>query len=223
MKNAGLVFLATASAMNAATVQAAVTISSSPTSNMTCSAGVCSPTAASAVLNAGDLEGLLASRNVKVTTTGWGVQASDIRVAAPLTWSSTTTLSLDAHKSIAVGRPVTVSGSGSVSLVTNDGGSGGDFSVGDKGRVTFKNLSSALTINGAAYALVRSVSELAAAIAANPSGNFALAKNYDATPDATSATPPVPTVFSGAFNGLGNSILNLTINDPAENAYVGLF
>ncbi len=223
MKNTGLVFLATAFALNAPTAQAAVTISSSPTSNMTCSADICSPTAADAVLNAGDLEGLLASGSVKVTTTGSGVQASDVRITAPFTWAGATTLSLDAYKSISVSRPVTVSGSGGVSLVTNDGGSGGDFSVEEKGRVTFKNLSSALTINGATYALVRSVSQLAAAIVANPSGNFALAKSYDASRNGTYATPPVPTVLSGAFNGLGNTISNLTINDPTENAYVGLF
>ncbi len=223
MKNTGLVLLATASAFNAATAQAAVTISSGPTSNMTCSAGVCTPTAADAVLNAGDLEGLLASGNLKVTTTGARVQANDIRIAAPIAWSSATTLSLDAYKSIAIGKPVTVSGSGGVSLVTNDGGTSGEFSVSGKGRVTFQTLSGTLTINGAAYALVRNVTELAAAIAANPSGNFALAKNCDASRDGTYATPPVPTVFNGAFNGLGNTISNLTINDPTENAYVGVF
>lgn len=223
MKHTGAGLLAAAFALNVASAQPAVTISSSPSLNMTCSAGICAPTSDNAVLNAGDLENLLASGNVKVTTTGPGVQASEIRTTAPFTWSSASILSLDAYKSIAIGRPVIVSGSGGVSLLTNDGGSGGDFSVADKGRVTFKNLSSALTINGSTYALIRSVSQLAAAIAANPSGKFALAKSHDASGDGTYATPPVPTVFSGAFNGLGNTIANLTINDPTENAYVGFF
>src|ERR1700722_10279545 len=50
--------------------KADVLISSAPTSNMSCSAGVCVPTASDAVLNATDLENLLAAGNIKVTTTG---------------------------------------------------------------------------------------------------------------------------------------------------------
>ena len=45
---------------------AAVTISSAATSNMSCTSGVCSPTAANAVLNVGDLTTMLASGNVTV-------------------------------------------------------------------------------------------------------------------------------------------------------------
>jgi hypothetical protein len=80
-----------------------------------------------------------------------------------------------------------------------------------------------LTVNGTPYVLVNSVATLASAIAANPSGAFALANNYNAKKDGTYATPPIPTAFSGPFNGLGNTISNLSINDPTENAYVGLF
>jgi hypothetical protein len=64
-----------------------VTISSDQTQNMSCSAGVCMPTATSAVLNVGDLATLLASGNVEVTTTGSGVEANNIGVEAPLTWA----------------------------------------------------------------------------------------------------------------------------------------
>ncbi len=82
---------------------------------------------------------MLASGNAKVTTTGSGVQADNIRADAALGWPGAATLALDAYKSIAINRPVTVSGSGGVSLVTNDGGSGGVFWCGDKGRISFKN------------------------------------------------------------------------------------
>jgi hypothetical protein len=77
----------TAALVCAGTVSdAAVTISSDATQDMVCSAGVCSPTATDAVLNVSDLENLLASGGVSVTTTGSGVQAGDIEVAAALSW-----------------------------------------------------------------------------------------------------------------------------------------
>jgi hypothetical protein len=61
---------------------------------MTCAAGVCSPTAADAMLNTGDLESLLASRNVEVTITGSGVPADDIRIDALVSWPSANVLTL---------------------------------------------------------------------------------------------------------------------------------
>ncbi|HLY04662.1 MAG TPA: hypothetical protein VKR31_02840, partial [Rhizomicrobium sp.] len=99
------------------------------------------PTTAEAILNVHDLEAMLASGRVKITTTGPGVQARNIRVDAPFQWSAATTLTLDAFRSIEVNRKVTVAGGGGVSLTTNDGGSGGDFTCNDKGRLQFSNLS----------------------------------------------------------------------------------
>jgi hypothetical protein len=203
--------------------QADVTISGAATANMSCAGGVCVPTAVDAVLNVNELESLLAAGNVEVTTTGYGVQAKDIHVAAALGWSNTSTLALDAYKTVAVERPVTVRGEGGLSVKTNDGGTGGEFWCGSKGRVTFKNFAGTLAINGTAYTLVSSIATLAAAISANPSGAFALANSYDASGDGTYAASPVSTVFSGKFDGLGNTISNLTINDPTDNDLVGLF
>ncbi|HEY3778114.1 MAG TPA: hypothetical protein VGL35_08640 [Rhizomicrobium sp.] len=208
---------------SAAPAAAAVTISTAATQNVSCAAGVCTPTAANVVLNANDLETMLASGNAEVTTTGTGVQANDIRIAARVSWSGTSTLSLDAFKSVAVERPVTVEGTGGVSVRTNDGGNGGDFACENAGRLTFKSGSSALTINGTSYRLLSNIATLASAIDANPSGAFALAGSYDASRDGTYATPPVPTVFTGSFEGLGNAISNLTINDPTDDSFVGLF
>jgi hypothetical protein len=89
---------------------AQVVISSEATRNMTCSGGVCAPTAAEAVLNVTALQNLLASGKVVVTTTGSGVQADDIEIKARLSWSSTSMLALDAYDSIAIGKPVSVAG-----------------------------------------------------------------------------------------------------------------
>ncbi len=49
---------------------------------------------------------------------------------------------------------MSVTGTGGVSLVTDDGGTGGRSPFGAKGNVNFSNLTSSLTINGAAYTLV---------------------------------------------------------------------
>src|SRR5579862_5688471 len=63
------------------TSRATVTISANLTHNMTCSNGMCAPTAADAILNISDLDNQLALGSVTVTTTGaGGVQASDINV-----------------------------------------------------------------------------------------------------------------------------------------------
>jgi hypothetical protein len=203
--------------------QAEVTVSSAATKNMTCANGLCAPTAKGAVLNAGDLETLLASGNVEVTTTGSGVQADDIRIDAPLGWSATSTLALDAYESIWVGKPVAVSGEGGLAVTTNDGGSGGTFSFAPKGNVTFANPSSALAIDGTSYTLVTTLPALASAIAANPSGAYALANSYDAEQDSTYTAAPVATTFMGAFEGLGNTISHLKIAGAAPAMNLGLF
>ena len=172
------------------------------------------------MLNVSDLKSMLASGNVTVTTTGTGVQADNIDVSASLIWSSQSVLTLDAYQSIGIGRPVYVTGAGGLSLITNDGGGGGSFAVTGKGSVLFQDLSSPLTINKTAYTLTNSISSLATAIAANPSGAFALANNYDASADGTYTESPIQTTFTGAFEGLGNTISHLSING---SGYIGLF
>jgi hypothetical protein len=216
------VILVPASLALAAAAHADVVISAAATANMSCSGGVCAPTAKNAVLNVGDLENLLSSGNVEVTTTGSGIQAGDIQIDAPLTWSSTGALALDAYQSVLVERLLSVTGQGGLSITTNDGGSEGYFGFLKKGHVTFSNLSGALTINGSAYALAGDIATLAADIAANSTNNYALARDYDAGKDGTYSTSPIPTEFAGSFEGLGNTISNLSINDSAYEG-VGLF
>ena len=202
--------------------RADVTISTGATQNMTCSGGICAPTASSAVLNVNDLENLLASGSVEVTTTGSGVQANNLDVTAALSWSTSNALTLDAYQSISIDAGVSVTGLSGLTLTTNDGGTNGTLSFGDSGNVSFANLSSALTINGAPFTLVGSIKTLADAIAANPNGDYALANSYDASADGTYTTDPVGTTLGGILEGLGNSIENLLVND-ATDANVGFF
>src|SRR5437868_10812070 len=129
----------------AASARAEVVISSDPTSNMSCSGGVCAPTAKDAVLNVTDLENLLASGNATVTTTGSGVQAKDIKIKAGFGWSSTSTLSLDAYRSISVSEAITISGLGGLVLATNDGVRRGSLVFDKRGNATCADLASTLT------------------------------------------------------------------------------
>ena len=86
---------------------------------MSCDAGVCSPTASNAVLNVNDLTDMLASGDVKVTT---GSGATNIVVKDALGWTSTSRLTLDAIQSVEIDKPVMVTGTGAVTITTNDGG-----------------------------------------------------------------------------------------------------
>jgi hypothetical protein len=206
-------------ALLATSARAEVAVSAQPTQNMSCSNGVCAPTAKSAILNLGDLETLLASGNVTVTTTGAGVQAGDIHVSSALAWSSLNVLSLEAHRSIAINAAVSITGQSGLTL---DTGKKGALSFGKKGNVTFANLASQLAINGSAYRLVGDITTLASDIASNPGGDFALAASYDAGPDGTYTSCPIPTEFTGTLAGLGNTISNLSI-EGATNINGGLF
>ena len=206
--------------LSSAAAQADVEISSKPTANMSCNAGVCTATAQVAVLNVGDLQTMLASGDVTVKT---GSIARDIDIDQPLTWSSTSRLTLDAQHSVTVRKAVTVTGAGALTVTTNDGRRTGKFSIKSLGSIQFWDLSSSLVIDGNSYVLVADIKTLAANIAGNPSGFFALAKPYDASLDGVYSSSPVPTVLTGTFDGLGNAISNLTIRSHTRYGYSGLF
>ena len=197
--------------------EAALAISSAATKNVNCVSGVCTATAKNAVLNAGSLQTMLGSGSVTVAT---GSKAVDIAVYASFSWTSASTLTLDSYHSITINQPVSSTGTGGLTIKTNDGGSGGTFSFGPKGNVSLWSLSDALTINGNVYTLVGNIATLASDIAANPSGYYALAQSYNAGVDRTYSSDPVPTTFSGTFEGLGNTISNLSMSG---NNVTGMF
>jgi filamentous hemagglutinin family protein len=191
----------------------------------------------------------LATTSVTLQTTasgasGPGVQspgAGDIVVDAPISWSSANGLTLDAYHSIAINSPIIATGAGKVTLTTNDGGSGGDYGFAPGASLSFTGApggGQALTINGQAYTLVYSQSDLTN-INSNLAGFYALAAPLDlsgttfaAAPIANSSGPAAG--FTGVFTGLGNTIYNLTVVDTtpvletlpagyAINGAVGLF
>jgi filamentous hemagglutinin family protein len=197
-----------------------VTISSGATSNGAISSGVFTPSGDNSNLNAGNLETALGNTSVTVTTGNTGTQTGDITVLASITWSANT-LTLDAYHSIYIDAPLTATGTAGLALFTNDGGtSGGYFFNG--GNVTFASTSEALSINGHAYTLANNIAGLASDISTNASGYYALANNYNALADGTYTSAPITTVLNGTFEGLGNTISNLSISSNGSSEYVGL-
>jgi hypothetical protein len=187
------------------------------------------------------LSGLGSSLAVQTTTT-----AAPITIAQPITLSGTNALILSAAGALRFNAPVTVTGAGTVSLAySTTTAQNLGFGIGDG--LTFTGTNSngtaqgTLSINGTGYTLVNSMSELDAIDATSAvngsgvtmygsglGGAYALATPVNASgttyttalvgtnSDGTSATQ-----FSGAFEGLGNTITGLTINSAANN--VGLF
>jgi len=200
-----------------APARADLVVSKAPTSNVSCVAGVCTATAAKAVLNAGDLAAMLASGDVTLES---GALAKGINIHAGLSWASASRLTLEAKRAVSVTQPVIVEGPGGLTISANSG-----YGITGKGRVEFKDLSSSLIIDGQSYTLVNSVAGLAAVVAADFHANVALAQSYDAGPDKTYRKPPVPTVFNGNFEGLGNSVshLKLEARGTRSTDAIGLF
>jgi hypothetical protein len=150
--------------------------------------------------------------------------APDIGIVDPLAWASTHRLTLDAYESIHVRAPVAVEGTSGLTLITNHGGSGGDynFNSATSGAIAFWDTASSLVINGKSYKLVSDIKTLASVIAAHPSRNLALSGDYDASPH-TYRDPPVPTIFAGTFEGLGHTISNLSIKTGVTRPQTGFF
>jgi hypothetical protein len=204
----------------ASPAHASVEISTAATSNMSCSGGVCSPTAKKAVLNVNDLTTMLASGDVKVTT---GAGAVTITIAAPFSWTSTSRLTLDAIQTVSFRAPVTVAGTGAVTITYNDGGTDGDLIFFPGASLDFWDLGSSLIINGSSFALANGIKSLADDIAANPHGFYALAGDLDLARHGSYRGSPIKTDFWGTFEGLGHTVGNLSINHGRRGGEVGLF
>lgn len=218
----GISLLAVAACVTAG--RANVVISSRPTANMNCGDGFCQPTAARAVLNAGDLETFVSEYgNFRVMTTGRGVEATNIVVSAPLATPDSTSFILDALGAITVNAPVAIGGgTAELELQSGAGGELGQISFGPRGHITFGSTADLFDINGAVFQLFDSLPALASAIATeNGAGFYVLVKSYDAERDGTYHSWAIGTTFTGYFEALGNAISHVKIDGSGGN--VGLF
>ena len=200
-----------ASALFASAASADVAISSDPTQNMTCSAGVCSPIDTPAVLNVTDLTNMLASGDVEVTNVKQKLRRThylgDIAILAPINWASSQKLTLLPYRhQIIISGSITVMGEGGLVF-------GSNWSLAPGTSVTFW-VNSYFAVGSSQYVLAADVPTLASEIAANPKGYFALANDYDASAD-TFRKAPIPSL-QGQLLGLGHTISNLTITRGAK-------
>lgn len=131
------------------------------------------------VLNVGTLTTALGTANVTVSTGSGGSQEGNITVAAPVSWSANTTLTLQAAGNIAVNAAVTATGS-SAGLVLEHG-AGKDYSV--TAPITLSGSDATLQIgptgNLASYTLLHDMSAFAQ-LNGDPIGSYALAQSLDA-------------------------------------------
>jgi filamentous hemagglutinin family protein len=185
------------------------------------------------------------NNDVVEETTGTGTAGSgnmsngagDIIVNAAISWNTSNTLTLSAFNGITVNAPITVNGGGTLVLTTNNnlnGTSSGagvlaftpgvgsaQFTSEASGPSLFINNGTPGTGNGTQYTLIYNTGSGADGLQSlnTSSGNYALA--VPVTESGTLSSPPI-TTFSGNFNGLGNTISNLTISDSTDT-FVGLF
>jgi hypothetical protein len=200
-------------------------ISTHATRNVTFSQGIFKATADDAVLNVGDLENALTSGNVEVTngSGAGGDEMGDMHIDTAITWSSAFALKLISYHSLFIEQPVADAGAGALWLTTDHGGKKGIITYGPSGSVTLWDLANTLMINGAQYTLVADIDTLAGDIAANPAGLYALAGPYNAKKHGAWKSSPIPTAFTGTFDGLGNAISGLSIYARYPATDVALF
>ncbi len=190
------------------TAQADLSISNKPTQNVICDAGVCTATAKGANLNVTDLTNMLATGD---TTVKFGGGALAIQVLDEFSWTSGSRLTLDANTSVGFHKMVTVAGQGALAITYNDGSNDGDLKFFGKGKIDFEQKSSQLTINNKGYTLIWNVESLTTGMKDNPSGNFAIMRDFSGGTHSSSSA--IHVLFKGVLEGLGHSIRNLTINN----------
>nr|WP_294917073.1 GLUG motif-containing protein [uncultured Neokomagataea sp.] len=174
----------------------------------------------SAALNAGTNVSEQTTSTVSSGVGNGSLGNGDITLSAPISWGSDATLALSAWRNVNVNAPVTISGNGTLNIATNGAGAtmnaGGLNFAGGFIRFTAP-VGGALSINAQPYTLVRDIGSLQNM---QDTGYYALANNIDAG-NTTNFSPISQDGFLGIFNGLGNTLSNLTINSSAYS--VGLF
>ncbi len=96
-----------------------VTIQTSGTPAVSCSAGVCTPFSDDSILTIATLQSALASSNVIVSTGSSGTQDGNITVANDITWSSSNRLVLSAYNNITINSGVTIKNTYGTSLAAS--------------------------------------------------------------------------------------------------------
>jgi hypothetical protein len=177
----------------------------------------------------------LASTNVTLATTAVGTTGpgtpnasgnGDIFINAPISWSTANTLTLSAYRSIGINSNITASGAGQVVMVTNNGGSGGDYRFGTGASLSFTGApggGQTLTINGNAHTLLYNMGATATGLQdlnGKTSGFYALANNLTggSFASAVAVTFGDSSTHAGTFTGLGHTINSLNMSTGGGNS-----
>ncbi|SDN57290.1 GLUG motif-containing protein [Vreelandella arcis] len=182
-------------------------------------------------IGADTLSNSLASTSFYLETAGTdtGSEAGDINIESAISWDANTYLELRAHGDININAPITATGE-SAALYLNYGGfyqnagtvaDGTNYHI--QAPITLSGSNASLAINGQAYTLIHSMTELDNIDITGLNGHYALAKNLNAssTTYSQALVGDRYSQFDGTFAGLGNTITNLTIN--SGNSSTGLF
>jgi hypothetical protein len=173
-----------------------------------------------------------------------GAEVGDITVLNNITWANANTLTLSAFNNININAAIANSSAGSLTLradntgtgtgniiftgstsqITMSGGGAINFYYNPASFLTPTNFSSNVIVSGGTiftpYMLVNNASELQN-ISSNLSGDYALSRNILLSGNFTPLGSE-PTPFTGQFNGLNNTISNLSITATTPSD-VGLF
>ncbi len=197
----------------------------------------------------GDTTGATLSANLGTTSvilqssSGSSAGAGNVNVNDPVSWSANTVLTLVASNNVNVNANIAATGNTAGLMINPNTANGteaasgvGKFMLGNGSSITLSGTNPSLSIGGAIYTVINSLGIANSTtgtdlqgMEANLSGHYALGSNIDATATSSwfggAGFSPIGNSnngFNGEFNGLGNTITNLTINRPSA-AYVGLF
>ncbi|WP_020175956.1 filamentous hemagglutinin N-terminal domain-containing protein [Methyloferula stellata] len=199
----------------------------------------------------GTLSGSVASNALNMVSLSLNATSGNVTVNDPITWSTDSKLTLAASGDININAPITATGTnaglamvygGDYNILTpatyagavidpttgypvaNQAPAGTQYAS-----ITLSGANASLAINNHAYTLIHNAADLANINSATPDANgysngagyYALAQSIDLT-GASYVNAPVATL-SGTFDGLGNTISNLTIQSTAtvNSAAVG--
>lgn len=186
----------------------------------------------------GDISGETISKgleenNIVIEVSGEGEGNGDIIVNDEIKWNSNTTLNLSALNSIILYNNIISTGD-SASLIFNTKDSNIEII---NSSITITGQDSSLIINDNYYSLIRTYDDLIAvsstAYGDEIAGRFALAHSIDAS-DYVNNKGFIPigsrdndtwqhTKFTGHFEGLGNSLNNLSLIPNGKSTIIGLF
>ncbi|MGC2780755.1 MAG: MBG domain-containing protein [Bradyrhizobium sp.] len=227
-----------------------LTVSSTATTATQSPPGTWTPNAGGSVVLNTDVNAVLnAGTNVLLQTSGTpgGTGLGDVNVNAAVSWNTNTTLTLTASNNVNINANITATGN-TAGLVINPNTTIGSVPASGTGvfnlhnaSVTLSGANPSLSIAGIAYTVINSLGvatdattppatpSLQGLASANLAGHYALGSNIDATTtsawNANTGFTSIGTVgvpFNGTFDGLGHTISNLTLNQPAT-ADIGLF